>query len=156
MTRDCERPQYALGLALLFTAAVFAPIALGRADSFPLSTYPMFAKHRGQPRMVKLIALTRDGQVAVSPDLLGTSEVLQAKVLLDRVARGGARQRKKFCRKTAARLSTLPEAVAWRELRLTEVRFDPIRYFYNGAQPESEKVLTTCPLRPAEKRGATQ
>jgi hypothetical protein len=154
MTRLCERPQYALGLALLFTAAVFAPMALDRADSFPLSTYPMFAKHRGQPRMVKLVAVTDDGQVAVPPDMLGTREVLQAKVLLDRVARGGARQRANFCRQTAARLATRSEAATWNQLRLTEVRFDPIRYFYNGAQPESEKVLTTCPVSRSEKRGA--
>ncbi len=144
MTRLTQDSRYAVGVASLFTLAVFAPIALGLPDSFPLSTYPMFAKPRGQPQMVKLVAVTHGAPVVVEPNLLGTSEVLQAKVLLQQVADKPAAQRRRFCALTAERVALLPEAATWQELRLIRVQFDPIEYFYNGARPVSEKVLTRC------------
>lgn len=144
-----ERPAYGIGVACVFTLAVFAPTIFGRADSFPLSTYPMFAQHRGQPKMVKLVALTPRGEEPVRPELLGTGEVLQAKVLLEQIAVKSEAQREKFCVKTATRLAELPESADWSKLLLVRVKYDPIDYFYNGAEPVSRKVLTRCALRPA-------
>lgn len=146
MRRWSERPTYAIGVATLFTAAVFAPTVLGTPDSFPLSTYPMFAKHRGQPEMVKLVAVTDDGNRPVRPGLLGTMEVLQAKALLEQVATKSAAQRRRFCTQTAEQLAPLPETASWHELNLVRVKYDPIGYFY-GEPPVSEKVLTHCLLR---------
>jgi hypothetical protein len=139
-------PAYAVGVACAFTLAVFAPTVFGSSDSFPLSTYPMFAQHRGQPKMVKLVAITSEGQVPVRPELLGTGEVLQAKVLLEQLAVQSEAKREKFCARTATRLAELPEAANWRQLELVRVKYDPIEYFYNGAKPVSEKVLTRCSL----------
>lgn len=147
MTRLTRHPRYAWGLASLFTFGVFAPISLGLPDSFPLSTYPMFAKPRGRPQMVKLVAVTDEESIVVEPHHLGTNEVLQAKVLLQQVADKPAAQRRKFCARTAQRISHLTETASWQELRLIRVQFDPIDYFYNGARPVSEKVLTHCPIR---------
>jgi hypothetical protein len=149
MTPLFERPFYAVGVACAFTLAVFAPTVFGRPDSFPLSTYPMFAQHRGQPKMTKLVALTAKGVVPVRPELLGTGEVLQAKVLLEQIAGESGAQRQKFCARTAERLSKLSETADWRELELVRVKYDPIDYFYNDARPVSEKVLTRCPVRAA-------
>jgi hypothetical protein len=156
MTAVFERPSYAIGVACVATLAVFAPTVFGRDDSFPLSTYPMFAKHRGQPEMVKLIAITAEGGLPVRPELLGTGEVLQAKVLLEQVAVKSAGQRRKFCTQTANRLAKLPEAAAWRELELVRVKYDPIDYFYNDARPISETVLTRCSLRSETPTGPSQ
>lgn len=151
MTPLLDRPTYATSVACLFTLAVFAPTLFAWNDSFPLSTYPMFAKHRGRPEMVKLVATTAEGSLPVRPELLGTGEVLQAKVLLERIAVGSAAARRKFCEQTAERLSALPEAAAWQEIRLVRVKFDPIDYFYNGAQPMSEKVLNRCSMHGDER-----
>lgn len=154
MTRWCERSGYAIGVATVFTLAVLAPTALGTPDSFPLSTYPMFAKHRGQPEMVKLVAKTNAGTEPVRPELLGTVEVLQAKVLLEQVAAKSENQRRKFCAQTAERIAQLPETATWRELEMVRVKYDPIGYFY-AAEPISEKVLTRCALHGENRRGET-
>lgn len=146
MRRWCERSSYATSVATVFTLAVFTPTVLGTPDSFPLSTYPMFAKHRGQPEMVKLVAATSNGTTPVRPELLGTIEVLQAKALLEQVAVKAANQRRKFCTQTAQRLAQLPETASWRELELVRVKYDPIGYFY-AAEPVSEKILARCALR---------
>lgn len=144
MTRLYERPAYAVLLACGFTFAVFVPTLFGLPDSFPLSTYPMFAKHRGQPTMVKLLATTANGSVPVPPELLGTGEVLQAKVLLERIAAKPAAKRRQFCEQTAQRLAERREASTWQRLELVRVKYDPIEYFYNDARPLSRKVVAQC------------
>lgn len=146
MTPLFERPSYAIAVVCVFTLAVFAPTVLGLPDSFPLSTYPMFAKHRGQPQMVKLIATTPNGVVPVRPQLLGTGEVLQAKVLLEQVAAKSRGQRRKFCVETARRLAQLAESRDWQQLELVRVQYDPIGYFYDDGKPIAEQVITSCPL----------
>jgi len=136
-------------LACGFTFAVLVPTLFGLPDSFPLSTYPMFAKHRGQPTMVKLLASSATGSVPVPPDLLGTGEVLQAKVLLERIAARPAPKRQQFCEQTARRLARLPQAAGWQTLQLVRVKFDPIEYFYNAARPLSRKVVAQCSVHGA-------
>jgi len=147
LSRLCESRRYAVAILALFVGAVFAPTALGRPDSFPLSTYPMFAKHRGQPEIVKLVAVTNAGEVAVPPHVLGTGEVLQAKVLLGQVARKSSKRRLTFCKQTASRVASMPLAAEWRELRLLLVRHDPIEYFESGEAPLSQRELARCPVR---------
>lgn len=146
MNRPCESRRYAAAVLALFTGAVFAPTALGRPDSFPLSTYPMFAKPRGQPEIVKLVAVTDGAEVAIPPNILGTGEVLQAKVLLEQVARKSSKQRLAFCKQTAIRVASTPQAANWHELRLLRVRYDPIEYFESAGAPLSERELTRCPV----------
>lgn len=134
-------------MAVLFTALVCYPVAFAAKDSFPLSTYPMFAKPRGNPELVNLVALTTSGEkVSVGPRFLGTSEVMQAKAELNRVARTNAKARKRFCESVAARVSQEPR-LEWRELQLQRLRFDPINYFENGSKPLSTELLTSCPIR---------
>lgn len=154
MTALARTPSYAVVVACGFGLAVFLPLVLGRPDSFPLSTYPMFAQHRGQPEMVKLVAITAEGPVSVRPGLLGTGEVLQAKVLLDQVARKGREARNRFCTSTAARLADLPETLSWQELQLVRAKFDPIQYFHNDGQPISAKRLARCAMRPPPSNDA--
>lgn len=133
-------------LALASTLLVVLPIALGRKDSFPLSTYPMFAVSRGNPELIKLVAITEGGeQVAVPPALLGTKEVLQAKAELKRIAHRGAKTRRRYCAEVAQRVAGEPE-LKWRELQLQRARFNPIAYFENGHKPMAIEHLATCPV----------
>lgn len=139
-----ENPYYAVAVALLFTSAVFLPTVLGWPDSFPLSTYPMFAKHRGEPEMVKLVAVTAQGKLPVPPRMLGTNEVLQAKVLLEQVAAKRQKHRDRFCAQTAGQLATLPETTTWQEIELVRVKYDPLTYFEKNGSPIAEKLLARC------------
>jgi hypothetical protein len=144
----CAR-LWPVAMALGFTLLVLSPILLDRNDSFPLSTYPMFAKPRGTPVLVKLIAVTKTGEhVAVPPHMLGTNEVLQAKAQLDQFARKGSKARKRYCQDVAARVSRQPD-LAWQELQLQRARFDPIQYFENGGKPLNLDVLTRCAIKSA-------
>ncbi len=75
-----------------------------RDDAFPLSTYPMFA----EPRTTELTMTYALGETAsgerrtLSPQLVGTGEVLQAYARFERAAATG--QAQALCDEIAARL----------------------------------------------------
>ncbi len=113
-------------------------------DSFPLSTYPMFAAHRGQPILHKLVGIDPRGERrSVPPRLLGTSEVLQAKALIDAAARN-KRKRMRLCKSVAERAARDSEYSDVTELQLLRLRYDPIEYFVQGPEPIERRVLARC------------
>ncbi len=148
-TQALSRREHWLGATVVVAASlamlwpVFGPL---EADSFPLSTFPMFARHRGQPRMHQLLGVTKGGaRRHLEPKHLGTSEVLQAKALIDRAARSPQR-RKALCRQVAARVSRDADYDDVVRLELQRVRFDPVAYFTSGPEPVEQKRLATCRL----------
>src|SRR6185503_17432588 len=96
---------YVLGLGT--PLAVLSPLFFsGTADSFPLSTYPMFARARGQPTLYTVVARAASGrEYRLPPALLGTKEVLQAKVLIQRSVEAGPEAVARLCEDTAARVA---------------------------------------------------
>ena len=130
-----------LASALCVCWPAFGPL---QADSFPLSTYPMFARPRGKPRMHQLLGLTRDGEVRrLTPEHLGTSEVLQAKALIDRAARS-PHGRREMCRQVATRVLADAHLQDVTQLELRLVRFDPISYFTQRREPTQARRLVRC------------
>jgi hypothetical protein len=139
-------------LPLLATGLVLAP-AFGPLsnDSFPLSTYPMFAATRGRPRMGQILGVDAQGTThRLSPELLGSSEVLQAKALVERAINGGAKQRDAFCAAVAARVRKQGNPLTLKRLDLAKVRFDPIEYFTVGPTPIERDVVASCSVGPAQ------
>ncbi|MEY4550493.1 MAG: hypothetical protein RL685_6688 [Pseudomonadota bacterium] len=134
---------YVVGLGL--PVAVLSPIWSGAPDSFPLSTYPMFARPRGQPTLHTLVGLTADGsERRLSPELVGSKEVLQAKVLIQRSVEGGAEAMTQLCASAAARVA---QDVALRELQALAIvarRYDPVDYFVHGPSPLEQQLLVRC------------
>lgn len=143
-----SRKQRALGLAVCASvtlASLWPAFGDPRDDSFPLSTYPMFTERRGKPTLHQIVATDESGQlVRVPPRYLGSSEVLQAKALLDSAARGGPRKRRAFCEAVAERIRARGEHRSWQELSMVRLRFDPIAYFTTGPEPLEREVLTRC------------
>lgn len=142
------------GTLLMATSLVAWP-AFGELDddSFPLSNYPMFAAERGQPVMTQIVGFDHAGQVQrLSPELLGSSEVLQAKALVERAANGGAKSRKTFCDSVARRVhdAQLDTPVNGRivRLELAKARFDPVTYFTVAAEPLERVTLHGCTVEP--------
>jgi hypothetical protein len=127
-------------------------------DSFPLSTYPMFAAARGRPQLAQMVGLDATGKlVRLNPELLGSSEVLQAKALVERAANAGPRQRAAFCKTVAARVRRAEEQASeprLEQLELTRGRFDPIAYFTITPEPLEREVLYRCDVHPAAERDA--
>lgn len=135
-----------VGLGTL--AAVLSPLASMQADSFPISSYPMFARPRGQPTLYAVAGRRRDGgELRLPAEVIGSSEVLQTKVLIQRSVEQGPEAMQALCTAVAGRLAAAPasygDAVA---VEIVRRRFDPIAYFERGAEPIEQERLLRCPV----------
>ena len=140
----------AVGVAAV--AAVLSPLAAMHDDSFPLSSYPMFARPRGPPTLYAVVARAGDGsERRLAPSWLGSSEVLQAKVLIQRSVERGPEATRALCRSVAERIAAAPDASDLRSVEIVRRRYDPVAYFVAGPEPLEQERLERCPVpRPAQ------
>lgn len=137
-------------IALIFglglVAATAAPAFRSpEHDSYPFSSYPMFARPRGKPVLYTAEGLTSgSGTTALPPALVANGEVMQALQTLRRAAEGGPRSLRRLCERIAARVAETPEHSAVRKVQIVRERFDPIAYFEHGPEPEEREVLRRC------------
>jgi hypothetical protein len=95
-------------VSLGLVAATLEPVVRAPADDgFPLSTFPMFATPRATEVAISYAqGVTRDGRLrTLSPEQLGTGEVMQAFTLIQRAADGGAGELRALCAAIAARVA---------------------------------------------------
>jgi hypothetical protein len=151
----------ALVVGLGASLAVLSPLVAMDGDSFPISSYPMFARPRGQPTLYAAVARAADGsEHRLPPGAIGSSEVLQSKVLIQRSVEGGPEAMLALCQSIAQRIAGLPGAPALRSVEIVRRRYDPIAYFVSGPEPIEQERLQTCKLpsgratAPPEKRKA--
>lgn len=116
-------------------------------DSFPLSSYPMFAHGRTDSSLnaVYAVAFDADGTRHWVPTrLVGSREVLQARAVYERAARSG-RAARALCKAIAGRIAAVRDAELANasEVRLLRGRHDSIDYFESGALGK-ERTLLTC------------
>lgn len=146
---------FGLLIGLAASAAVLSPLGSMGADSFPISSYPMFARPRGQPTLYAVMARASDGsERRLAPSWLGSSEVLQAKVLIQRSVERGPAAMRALCRSVAARIAAAPDAGDLRAVEIVRRRYDPVGYFVNGPEPLEQERLERCPV-PRPAKGAT-
>jgi hypothetical protein len=154
-----ERLEQWLGVAIgvAAAAAVLSPLASMHDDSFPLSSYPMFARPRGQPTLYAVIARTGDGsERRLAPSWLGSSEVLQAKVLIQRSVERGPEATRALCRNVAERIAAASEANDLRSVEIVRRRYDPVAYFVTGPEPLEQQRLERCPVPRAGQRSTAR
>src|SRR5690606_8394838 len=91
--RSMSRPRaYFFGLTIIAAVAYPVTFAPGE-DSFPLSSYPMFSYRRERPTIYFARAIGADGEERrVPPELVGSSEVMQAAVTVRRAIQGGKKR----------------------------------------------------------------
>lgn len=143
LARRCV--AYVSGLGA--TAAVLSPLVSGAADSFPLSTYPMFARAPGQPTLFSVVATARDGaEQSLSPELVGSTEVLQVKVLIQRSVQRGPQAMAELCEATATRVAASDRASSLRFIDIVRRRYDPVAYFVTSAEPIERERIFRCPI----------
>ena len=65
-----------VGLGL--TLAVLSPLTAMDEDSFPISSYPMFARPRGQPTLYAVVGRAADGSEVRLPASVVASAVLES------------------------------------------------------------------------------
>jgi hypothetical protein len=137
----------AYGVGLGLPVAVLSPIWSDAPDSFPISTYPMFAHPRGQPTLHTLVGFARDGsERRLPPELVGSKEVLQAKVLIQRSVAQGPDAMAQLCEATAARAAALASFRELQSLAIVARRYDPVGYFVRGPSPLEQQTLVRCPM----------
>jgi hypothetical protein len=137
----------ALSVGVGTTLAVLSPLVVQDADSFPISSYPMFARPRGQPTLFLAVARSADGRERRLPSsAIGSSEVLQTKVLIQRSVEQGPPAMQALCRSIAERVAAMPEAAGLRSIEIVRRRYDPIAYFVSGPKPLEQERLESCRL----------
>lgn len=147
-----QRGDVARRLIVVFAVALLAAVAWPAVrgpehDSFPFSSYPMFARPR--PPVVQLVtavAIGRDGaERRLGPSTIGgTPEPVHASVVLGRAVATGRGD--VFCAEVAARLAAGDdgrEAVAVELVRLT---IDLIGWYADKREPDARDVLARCPV----------
>jgi hypothetical protein len=121
-------------------------VRAGTADSFPLSTYPMFSSSLDATVPVDaVVGRTADGdQVRLSPAVIaGTDEVIQAGAAVRAAIRSGPSSSGELCDEVAARLAGSDD-LATVEVR-TDV-LDAVAWFRGDRAPRSSSVHATCPV----------
>ena len=108
--REGRSTAWSWFVGVVMLVAVLSPAARPQdADSFPLSTYPMFSRRLDQPRLDRFVGRTQEGDlVLLAPRLLGTREPLQAASIARRAATGPKHERQAACIDVARRIAADP------------------------------------------------
>jgi hypothetical protein len=141
MAEGKERTWVAVAAAVLAVAAVVAPMFRSPApDSFPLSTYPMFARDRGDDTWVDtVIGRTAEGEVVrLSPMAIsGSDEPVLASATVSRALNAGLSE--SLCRRVAAEVG--PPVV---RLEVVSERHDLDRF--TPDEPLERRIHDDCPV----------
>jgi hypothetical protein len=137
---------YGFGLGLV--ALVAAP-GLGDPadDSYPLSTYPMFARPRGKPLLSFVEGVTQAAPLRLPPEIVAHNEIMQAVATVKRAVQAGPEALDALCTRIAVDVAAEPAYVSVHEVRIVSARFDPVRYFTEGPEPEERHEHFRCPVR---------
>ena len=144
--------MFGLVVTVVALVAVAWPLSRDpvRGDSFPLSTYPMFASRRPGAKvgLVYVIATAADGaRRHVPPYLVASAEVMQAIVTVAQaVSRGDAAG---LCRRVAARVARDGGFAPFTTVQVIAGNHAAVDYLVHGKRG-TERVLATCAI----ERGA--
>jgi hypothetical protein len=143
MMRQRWRAWAAAGLAVVVVGAV--PFVLDR-DSFPLSTFPMFAADIDRSQSVDTaVAVGADGAVIrLTPaEIGGTTVVNQAASVVTTAIVGG--RAAELCATIAGRLAGQSGPVT---VEVATERYDAVRWFDGDRTPVGRVVHARCPVAP--------
>lgn len=132
-----------MGLTLAVLSKAFGdPVA---NDSYPLSTYPMFARARGKPLLHFMEGVSTSGNIVrLEPNLIANQEVMQAAATVRRAVQRGERTMSRLCERVAENVQRSNAHTSVTEVRIVAARFDPLEYFSLGPVPESRKEQFRC------------
>ena len=126
--------------AMVAAAAVLSPLTRAPTnDTYPLSTYPMFAADRGAlHRVATAVELTTDGTARrLSPELIaGTDEVILAAVTVERSVRSGRAD--ELCGEILVRVG------AGRTVEIRTETVDAVALIADGAAPAAIDSHARC------------
>jgi hypothetical protein len=112
-------------------------------DSFPLSTYPMFAwKRPTKLTMSYAIGETASGERRyLVPRVVGSGEVLQARAIVERAVKKGGKELAALCEKVAANVAQLDRFGDVARIRVMSGTHDSIDFLIeHELGPEFERA----------------
>jgi hypothetical protein len=145
---------YAYAVGALMISAVLSPALLDPhapgTDSFPLSTYPMFARDKPRTATVtSALALGPAGfEQPLAPSFVGTQETMQALRTIALSVQAGPERAAELCAAIAERVarSDARDLARADQVALVAVTVDSIRYFQGDRTPLRRKVHERCPV----------
>lgn len=144
-TIDWDRVRaYVLGFGVL--SSVVAPAFWERGeDSFPISSYPMFARPRPKTVVSFADAVDAGGHAQrLAPEFVANDEVMQAAHIVRDAIAAGPERLAALCERAASRVALDPLLASLVRVRLVQARFDSIGYFEQAREPEACTVHYEC------------
>jgi len=144
--------RWALFVGVAITLATLAPSLRSAPfadDSYPFSTYPMFARTMTKRVIVFAEGVGAAGPTRLGPQFVANDEPMQAQRTLNNAAKSGASALRPLCARIAERVAKSAPLTGVRRVRIVRALFDPILYFEVGAEPEQREVLSQCRVRRA-------
>jgi hypothetical protein len=139
---ESVRMLLAVGLLALVASALLRPAG---DDSYPISTYPMFARVIEHPWLTLAEGVDdTGGALRLPPAIVASDEPMQAMRTLRLTAEQGRRALRQLCARIAERVTRSQRFNAVRRVRIVRARFDPLAYFEGKATPEDTQNLTSC------------
>jgi len=117
-------------------------------DSFPLSSYPMFARREVDPTVRLDYAVGIDaggGRHVIGPQYVANSEVLQARAALARAVRTPAKT-EELCRSISERIAGDDDFDDVVEVHIVSGRYDAVAYLRHGRVGD-ERVRGRCEVK---------
>lgn len=136
---EAERPGVAWAIGAVILGLTMSPLVRAPGyDSFPFSSYPMFAHGRKDAltQSHRAVGVLADGsRVALPPRSLGSDEVLQADATMRHAIRRGRPGVSKLCYAVAGRVAKDPSLAAVVGVELVSEKYDAIGYFAGETAP---------------------
>ena len=137
-------------ISAVVAGAVAAPLfGIVRSDSFPISTYPMFASARAADVSIShVVAVSADGERRpVPPSAVANAEVIQAFETVRQALRQGPEATQALCNRIAAGLVDPGGQGATTRVEIVTDRFDAVAYFEGNTQALASTVHAQCEVR---------
>jgi hypothetical protein len=138
----------AVMVSLALIGATLEPLARDPYDdSFPLSTYPMFATKRPTLQTFHYaLGETRDGRRrTLSPSVIGSGEILQALRIVEHAVGSGRGELAKLCTQIATRVAADADFGDVAAIRIVSGTHDAVEYLARD-HVGREIELARCPV----------
>jgi hypothetical protein len=141
------RTVFGLGVVLATAAPL---LRAARDDSYPFSTYPMFARVLDKPELTVAVGVTAAREVLrLPPEMIANEEPMQAMRTLRQAGNGDRSALRALCSSIATRVARTPAFSQVRVVRIVRARFDPLTYFEGAPEPEQAQRLLQCRVKRA-------
>ncbi len=122
-------------ISFVLIGATLSPLAREPADDgFPLSTYPMFAWRRPTKLTMSYpLGVTAQGPRYLSPGIVGSFEVLQARAIVERAVAKGGKELAMLCERIATRVATTPRFADVTAIRIVTGNHEAVEFLVRDA-----------------------